>query len=193
MIAIKASTEAMTPKMMVPVESELDSIGDEAMVEFMAGNDLNVKVVLSAGMVAVVDSLVTLVDENVELLSGSAETRAVKVQYLFGGNEAAWQSPSCCACSIYAQFVRILVVASHILRHMRREARRTTREMPVRGRSWWSIWMDHQNRRRYGSVAKPSMPGAAGSSEPCKCLYFVIASWGGALELNLRTTELATD
>jgi hypothetical protein len=39
MIAIKASTEAITPKMMVPVESELDSIEDEAMVEFIAGND----------------------------------------------------------------------------------------------------------------------------------------------------------
>jgi hypothetical protein len=55
MIAIKASTEAMTPKMMVPVESEFDSFRVEAMVEFMAGNDWKVEVVLSAGIVAVKD------------------------------------------------------------------------------------------------------------------------------------------
>jgi hypothetical protein len=39
MIAIKASTEAMTPKMMVPVESELDSMEDEAIVEFVSGRN----------------------------------------------------------------------------------------------------------------------------------------------------------
>jgi hypothetical protein len=66
----------MTPKMMVPVESELNSFRAEAVVEFMAGNDWRVEVVLSAGMVAVVGSLV---DENVEWLSGTAETRARKV------------------------------------------------------------------------------------------------------------------
>jgi hypothetical protein len=51
MVAIKARTEAMTPKMIVPVESEFDSFRVEAMVEFMAGNDWTVKVVLSAGMI----------------------------------------------------------------------------------------------------------------------------------------------
>jgi hypothetical protein len=56
MIAIKASTEAMTPKMIVPVESKLDLIEDEAMVEFMVGRDWRVEVVLSAGMDAVVVS-----------------------------------------------------------------------------------------------------------------------------------------
>jgi hypothetical protein len=54
MIAIRASTEAMTPKMMVPVESELDSGNVEAMVVFKARRDWRVEVVLSAGMVAVV-------------------------------------------------------------------------------------------------------------------------------------------
>jgi hypothetical protein len=54
-IAIKARTEAMTPKMMVPVESELDSFRVEAVVESMAGNDWKVEVVLSAGIVAVKD------------------------------------------------------------------------------------------------------------------------------------------
>jgi hypothetical protein len=58
MIAIKAKTEAMTPKMMVPVESELVSVNVEAMAEFMAGNDWKVEVVLSAGMMAVEDCLV---------------------------------------------------------------------------------------------------------------------------------------
>jgi hypothetical protein len=58
MIAITASTEAMTPKMMVPVESELDSIEDEAMVECMAGRDWRVEVVLSAGMTAVEGCLI---------------------------------------------------------------------------------------------------------------------------------------
>jgi hypothetical protein len=57
MIAIKASTEAMTPKMMVPVESEFDSFRVEAMVELMAGRDWRVEVVLSAGMMAVEDCL----------------------------------------------------------------------------------------------------------------------------------------
>jgi hypothetical protein len=58
MIAIKASTEAMTPKMMVPVESELGLIEDEAKVEFMAGRDWRVEVVLSAGIIAVQGCLV---------------------------------------------------------------------------------------------------------------------------------------
>jgi hypothetical protein len=37
MIAIKARTEAMTPKTIVPVESELVSVNVEAMAEFVAG------------------------------------------------------------------------------------------------------------------------------------------------------------
>jgi hypothetical protein len=107
MIAIKASTEAMTPKMMVPVESKLDSVKVEAMVVFKAGRDwMMIEVVLSAGIVAVVCCLVC---ENVELLSCTAETRAKKVHYLSRGDEAAWQSPFCCACFVYAHFIENLV------------------------------------------------------------------------------------
>jgi hypothetical protein len=115
MIAIKASTEAMTPKMIVPVESELESIVAEVTVEFMVGKGWMVEAALSAGMVAVV---LSLVDENVELLSGTAETRAKKVQYLCARNEAAWQSTLPCACFVYAHFMRNLVVAFHVLRRM---------------------------------------------------------------------------
>jgi hypothetical protein len=39
MMAMRANTEAMTPKMMVPVESEFDSVKVEAVVEFMVGKD----------------------------------------------------------------------------------------------------------------------------------------------------------
>jgi translation initiation factor IF-2 len=58
MIAIKASTEVMTPKMMVLVESELDSEIVEAMTEFVAGKGWMVEVVLSVGIIAVEDCLV---------------------------------------------------------------------------------------------------------------------------------------
>jgi hypothetical protein len=34
-----------------------------------------------------------------------------------------------------------------------------------------------------------SMPGAVHCSEPCGCLYFVMASWGGALGLNHRVND----
>jgi hypothetical protein len=75
MIAIKASTEAMTPKMMVPVESKLDSVKVEAMVVFKAGRDWTM----------------------------------IEVHYLSRGDEAAWQSPFCCACFVYAHFIENLV------------------------------------------------------------------------------------
>jgi hypothetical protein len=58
MMAIRASTEAITPKMMVPVESELDSFRVEAMVEFIVGKDWRVEVVLSAGIIAVEGCLI---------------------------------------------------------------------------------------------------------------------------------------
>jgi hypothetical protein len=35
-MAMRASTEAIIPKMMVPVESEVDSVDVEAMAEFVA-------------------------------------------------------------------------------------------------------------------------------------------------------------
>jgi hypothetical protein len=37
MMAIRARTEAMTPKMMVPVESELGSVLAEVVVKFVVG------------------------------------------------------------------------------------------------------------------------------------------------------------
>jgi hypothetical protein len=47
MMAIKARTEAMTPKMMVPVESELRSVLVEIAVEFNAGYMYDLRVVLA--------------------------------------------------------------------------------------------------------------------------------------------------
>jgi hypothetical protein len=179
MIAIKASTEAMTPKMIVPVESEFDSVKGEAMVVFKAGRDWRVEVVLSAGMFAVVGSLV---DENVELLSGTAETRAKKVQYLFARNEAAWQSPLRRACFVYAQFTRNLVVAFHILRRMilidptnhQRVARLGQILVVDANEPPGMIWM--------WSSCQVFQAQSTAASRAAACT-FVMASWGGALGL----------
>jgi hypothetical protein len=46
MMAIKARTEVMTPKMMVPVESELRSVLADIAVEFNAGYMYDLRVVL---------------------------------------------------------------------------------------------------------------------------------------------------
>lgn len=51
MMAIRASTEARTPKMMVPVESGFDWVLAEVVVLFMDGYDLSVVLVLSVDMV----------------------------------------------------------------------------------------------------------------------------------------------
>jgi hypothetical protein len=59
MMAIRANTEVMMPKMIVPAESELDSRLIEAMVEFVVERDWRVEVMLSAGMFAVKDSVQT--------------------------------------------------------------------------------------------------------------------------------------
>lgn len=52
MMAIRASTEARTPKMMVPVESAFDWVLAEVVVVLSAGYDLRVVLVLRADMVA---------------------------------------------------------------------------------------------------------------------------------------------
>jgi hypothetical protein len=85
-----------------------------------------------------------------------ARYKAKKAQYLCGGNEAAWQSTLPCACFVYALFMRNLVVAFHVLRRMRLKNRRTTGEMLVWGRSWWSIHPNHQKWFGCGLVAKYS-------------------------------------
>jgi hypothetical protein len=55
MMAIRASTEAITPKMMVPVESVFESVLAEVVakfvVGFMDGEDLRVVLVLNVDMV----------------------------------------------------------------------------------------------------------------------------------------------
>ena len=51
-MAVRARTEARTPKMMVPVESAFDWVLEEVVVGFVGGYDLRVVLVLSADMVA---------------------------------------------------------------------------------------------------------------------------------------------
>lgn len=55
MMAIRASIDAITPKMIVPVASEFGSVevGAGAVVESMVGKDWSIEVALSAGMFAV--------------------------------------------------------------------------------------------------------------------------------------------
>ena len=53
MMAIRASTEAMTPKMMVPVESAFDWVLAEVVVVFMDGYDLRVVLVLREDIVVI--------------------------------------------------------------------------------------------------------------------------------------------
>lgn len=54
MIAIKASTKARTPKMMVPVESDMASVWAGIAVGLMDGWDFRVVLVLRADMVAMI-------------------------------------------------------------------------------------------------------------------------------------------
>jgi hypothetical protein len=130
-------------------------------------------VVLSAGMVTVVDSLV---DVNVELLSGTAETRVKKVQYLCARNEATWQSTIPCACIVYAGFMRKLVVAFRILRHMilldptnHQRVARLGQILVVDAdeppRMIW-IWSSHQVCQAQSTAASPAA-----------ACTFVMASW----------------
>lgn len=53
MMAIRASTEARTPKMMVPVESAFDWVLAEVVVVFMDGYDLRVVLVLREDIVVI--------------------------------------------------------------------------------------------------------------------------------------------
>jgi hypothetical protein len=117
-----------------------------------------------------------------------AKYTAKKVRYLFDKNEAAWQSPFPCACFVYAQFMRNLVVAFHVLRRM--------------------ILIDptdHQRDAHLGQILvvfanePPEIIWIWSSRQVCEAqstaanraaaCTFVMASWGGALRLDQPSTR----